>query len=188
VQRIQQTNASHEQLKQQISKVQLERKKKVSIAMSRTSDGPFDNHVLYQSLSVFVTSHAPRWKKRLLNVGDSFMSLFVVSPLVISHWRGTWQLMDFYGHHFPGLNCFIFGAVLHCFFAIIREPLHGQFNSAQRNHQRSLTYSVSLFVLKKVYTLLFSVGCIMHWRGGWALMEETILGKYAFLRSSLSRR
>lgn len=56
--------------------------------MSRSSDGPFDNHVLYQSLSVFAPSHHPlgRCEKRLLNACDTFVALFIISPLVVCHW------------------------------------------------------------------------------------------------------
>lgn len=131
--------------------------------MSRTSDGPFDNHVLYQSLSVFASSSPPPWKKRLLNASDTFLSLFVVSPLVISHWRGTWSGMDLFPHIFPGLNCMILGAVLHCGFAILREPLHSKYNSLKRLETKSLRKSFNLYILKKIYTYVFSMGCIMHW-------------------------
>lgn len=164
--------------------------------MSRTSDGPFDNHVLYQSLSGFPTGEQSRWKKRLLNASDSFLSLFVVAPLVISHWRGTWGYMDLFPRIFPGLNCMIFGAVIHLGLAILREPLHSRYNSKKTIESKSRTKSFKLYLLKKIYTYSFSIGCIMHWyeitfnlrrsfitnfssrsrcmsrRGGWAVMEE----------------
>lgn len=133
----------------------------------------WDNHVLYQSLGAFVGSHPPPWKKRLLNVGDTMLSLFVITPLVISHWRGTWGYMDLYPRIFPGWNCFILGAILHCCFAILREPLESKYHpNSGTNRKKSLTRSISLYCVKKIYTYLFSIGCIMMWRGGWQIMTD----------------
>jgi hypothetical protein len=131
--------------------------------MSRTSDGPFDNHVLYQSLSVFASSAPPIWKKRFLHASDTFLSLFVVSPLVISHWRGTWGAMDLFPEIFPAMQCMILGAVLHLGFAILREPLHSKYNPLKKLETKSLTKSINLWIVKKIYTYVFSMGCIMHW-------------------------
>jgi hypothetical protein len=131
--------------------------------MSKTSDGPFDNHVLYQSLSVFASSNPPPWKKRLLNFSDTCLSLFVVSPLVICHWRGTWEYMNLFPRIFPGLNCMIFGAIIHCCLAILREPLHTKYNSLKSLQTKSRSKSFNLYIVKKLYTYVFSIGCIMHW-------------------------
>lgn len=131
--------------------------------MSKTSDGPFDTHVLYQSLSVFASADTPRWKKRLLNASDTFLSLFVVAPLVVTHWRGTWDFMNQFPLIFPGLNCMILGALIHCGLAILREPLHANYNSEKTLQKMSRSKSFSLYIVKKVYTYVFSIGCIMNW-------------------------
>jgi Fuseless len=131
--------------------------------MSRTSDGPFDNHVLYQSLSVFVSADPPRWKKRLLNASDSFLSLFVITPLVISHWRGSWEGMNLFPRIFPGLHCMILGAVVHFCLAMLREPLHSKYNSHKSLQSKSLMKSLNLYIVKKIYTYVFSMSCILHW-------------------------
>lgn len=131
--------------------------------MSKTSDGPFDNHKLYSSLSVFASANQPKWKKRLLNAGDSFLSLFIVSPLVISFWRGTWGYMDLFPKIYPGMNCMIFGAIIHCCLAILREPLHTKYNSFNSIQTTSVTKFFNFFLFKKMYTYLFGVACIMQW-------------------------
>jgi hypothetical protein len=134
--------------------------------MSTISDGPFDNHVLYQSLCVLggVTDvEQSKWKKRLLNSSDSILSLIIISPLVISHWRGTWDGMDQYKRIFPAMNCMIFGAILHCTFAILREPLHRKFNNFKARERKTLFFKFQLFTIRILYTYFFSLGCIMHW-------------------------
>jgi hypothetical protein len=132
---------------------------------SDISDGPFDNHVLYQSLCVLGGSSGEqsKWKKRLLNSSDSILSLFVVAPLVICHWRGTWDGMDQYNRIFPSLNCMILGAILHCGFAILREPLHRKFNDFKTRKFKTLRLRLELFTVRILYTYFFSLGCIMHW-------------------------
>lgn len=134
--------------------------------MSTISDGPFDNHVLYQSLCVLGgggSVEQSKWKKRLLNSSDSILSLVVVGPLVICHWRGTWNGMDCYERIFPAMNCMIFGAILHCCFAILREPLHRKFNNLKARKSKTFLDKFNLFIVKKLYTYFFSLGCIMHW-------------------------
>jgi Fuseless len=137
--------------------------KVVTSNMSKTSDGPFDNHVLYQSLSVLAPLNPPPWKKRFMNAIDSFFSLFVISPLVISHWRGTWEFMNLFPRYFPGVNCMIFGAIIHCCLAILREPLHARYNTIKRLQTNSRSKTFNLYIVKKIYTYVFSIGCIMHW-------------------------
>lgn len=131
--------------------------------MSRTSDGPYDTRVLYQSFCVFTTTSPPKWRKRLLNLGDSFLSLFIISPLVIGHWRGTWGFMDQYPKIFPGINCMIAGAIIHCCLALLREPLHAKYNTFKQLHAKSRSKSLNLYITKKIYTYVFSIGVIMHW-------------------------
>lgn len=133
------------------------------------TQGPFDNQNLYQSLNV-ITSNVPkthsRNKKRLLNLGDSIFSLFIIAPLVIAHWRGTWDGMDQYERIFPPVNCMIFGAILHSTFALLRQPLNNL------ESKKSYKTRVKIFLIKRLYTYFFSLGCIMHWRGGWAFAKE----------------
>lgn len=129
--------------------------------MSTISDGPFDNRGLYRSYNLFPILNPTRWEKRLLNTFDTFISLFVVSPLVVSHWRGTWDFMDQFPRIFPGLNCMLFGLLIHCGLSILREPLHSKYNSEKSLQTNSS--KLNLFLLKKVYTYVFSIACIMQW-------------------------
>ena len=131
--------------------------------MAKPCDGPFDNLNLYSSLNIFASANQPRWQKRLLNMGDSFLSLFIISPLVISFWRGTWEYMNLFPRLYPGMNCMIFGAIIHCFLAILREPLHTKYNSFKSSPNTSATKSFHFFVFKRMYTYFFGIACIMQW-------------------------
>lgn len=79
--------------------------------------------------------------------------------------------MDHHSEHFPAWNCFLLGAVLHTTFALLRESLHEEF-AVPRNGKKSVFRTIRRFVITKLYTYVFSIGCNMHWRGGWAVMEK----------------
>jgi Fuseless len=110
-----------------------------------------------------------RCKKRILNLSDTFLSLFVITPLVVAHWRGTWSYMDHNAKFFPAWNCLLLGSILHTAFAILREPLEAEF--LVRNGEKNFWRTARRFVVTRMYTYVFSIGCIMHWRGGWAVMN-----------------
>lgn len=118
-----------------------------------------------------VTKTADRRTKRLLHVGDTVLSLLVITPLVVTHWRGTWAYMDHRAEHFPPWNCFLLGGLLHTVFALLREFLHTEFARSSRDGEKSWKRTVTRHVVVKLYTYAFSMGCILHWRGGWAVLS-----------------
>lgn len=157
--------------------------------MTSTACGPFDNHILYKTLRIHGRPYYTPTQKRLLNLSDSLISLFIIGPLVIIYWRSTWHTLDKY-FCFSGkkqskceaslfsdrelwdvksspqiyhpIMCFIVGAIIHCCFCLLREPLHSKL-SKSRSQVLSLRKIFQAFVVKKIYTYVFSIGCIMHW-------------------------
>uniref|UniRef100_A0A182NTS8 Uncharacterized protein n=1 Tax=Anopheles dirus TaxID=7168 RepID=A0A182NTS8_9DIPT len=119
----------------------------------------------------FADRRSNRCRKRLLHLGDSLFSLLVITPLVVAHWRGTWGWMDLNGPHFPGWLCFVLGATLHTTFALLREPLNAALALA-RDAPKSRWRTVQRWAVNRMYTYAFSMGCLMHWRGGWSVMES----------------
>jgi hypothetical protein len=77
--------------------------------------------------------------------------------------------MDHNEHIFPPWNCFLLGSILHLAFAILREPLEAEF--LVQNGEKNFMKTLRRFVVTRTYTYVFSIGCIMHWRGGWAVMH-----------------
>lgn len=112
-----------------------------------------------------------RCTKRCLNTCDVFLSLFVISPLTIVHWRGTWAIMDSNMDYFPPMNCFIFGMVFHLVIAMIREFLYAEYKKT-KSQKRTWTRVMCRSILTKLYAYLFSWACQMHWRGGWAVIDH----------------
>ncbi|XP_049549281.1 uncharacterized protein LOC125960119 [Anopheles darlingi] len=77
--------------------------------------------------------------------------------------------MDLYRDHFPAWLCFVLGATLHTTFALLREPLNASLVLA-RNAPRSRSRTLKRWLMERVYTYVFSMSCLMHWRGGWEVM------------------
>ncbi|KAJ6646418.1 hypothetical protein Bhyg_01629, partial [Pseudolycoriella hygida] len=112
-----------------------------------------------------------RCTKRCLNTCDVCLSLVVISPLVIIHWRGTWAIMDENMDYFPPLNCFILGMIFHLVIAMVREFLYSEYKKTKMR-KRTWIRVMSRSVLTKLYAYIFSWSCQMHWRGGWAVIDR----------------
>lgn len=124
-------------------------------------------HTSGQQMPSRVVLPQGRCTKRVLNFGDTLLSLFVISPLVITHWRGTWAFMEHHEAYFPAWYCFVIGASIHTAFAILKEVLHTELVASP---SMGLKWRITRHICQKLYTYIFSIGCIMHWQGGWALL------------------
>lgn len=109
--------------------------------------------------------------KRLLNISDTFLSLVVITPLAVANWRGTWSFMDHHKEYFPAWWCFVIGGVLHTTFALLRQFLH-TFFSRPSHGNKSWKRTLVRHIVSKLYTYIFSIACIAHWRGGWAVLTQ----------------
>lgn len=111
--------------------------------------------------------------KRCLHAGDACIALLLVGPMVIIHWRGTWALMDRRPDWFTPWRSFIGGLALCTIIVLLRDLLFTMFSAkGSRGGTRSGGEKVLAFGFTKVYAFVFSMGCNMHWRGGWALVDQ----------------
>ncbi|XP_063376674.1 uncharacterized protein LOC134664007, partial [Cydia fagiglandana] len=55
-----------------------------------------------------------------LGVGDAVFTCFVVGPLVVSVWRGTWGLMELAPDYFPYAQTYLLSIMVHVCFALLR--------------------------------------------------------------------
>lgn len=109
--------------------------------------------------------------KRFLHVSDTFISLFVITPLVVTHWYGTWVFMDHHPEYFPILETFIFGVIWNTCMVLTKELIHTKMKTTEME-KKSVLKSIFKYIFIKVYVYFFSIGCIMNWRSGFALLEK----------------
>lgn len=104
----------------------------------------------------------------VLEVIDSFYSSLVVAPLVVSYWRGTWNLSDVYlipnNKIHSAVASLIIGIVGHLVFTIGQGSFRGHFDP---NRHRLTFYCGS-----RLYTSIYGVICVNCWRGGWQLIDH----------------
>lgn len=104
----------------------------------------------------------------VLDVLDTFYSSFIVAPLVVSYWRGTWNLADKYlcPHEKirSAVASLIIGIIGHLVFTIFQGSFRKYFNP---NHHR-----LTFYVGSRLYTSIFGVVCVNCWRGGWQLIDH----------------
>ncbi|XP_063822761.1 uncharacterized protein LOC135072683 [Ostrinia nubilalis] len=104
---------------------------------------------------------------------DAVFSAFVVAPLVVSVWRGTWGLMELHASYFPYAQIYLLGIVIHISFALVRSALLSRSVGAWREDHRAGRW-LRERALSRVYTYIFILSNIMHWRGGWGLLDAAI--------------
>ncbi|XP_059055518.1 uncharacterized protein LOC131849455 [Achroia grisella] len=107
--------------------------------------------------------------------GDAVFACFVVAPLVVSVWRGTWGVMDLHSTLFPFAQIYVMGIVIHICFALIRSQLLARSTGAWSNEDGGAGRWLRERILSRVYTYIFTLSCIMHWRGGWGLLDATVV-------------
>ncbi|XP_046962342.1 uncharacterized protein LOC124531845 isoform X1 [Vanessa cardui] len=108
-------------------------------------------------------------KEICYGAADAVFSSFVVAPQVVCVWRGIWGIMDLYPHLFPYAQIFVLGIIIHISFALVRSYLLSRSRDAW-GEGRAGRWLRERFV-SKVYTYVFILSNIMHWRGGWGLLD-----------------
>ncbi|KOB64464.1 Uncharacterized protein OBRU01_24223 [Operophtera brumata] len=104
--------------------------------------------------------------------GDAVFSAVIVAPLVVSVWRGTWGIMELHPKLFPYAQIFLLGILLHVCFAVVRSQLLSR--SVEANQPPSSLSWLQERIVSRMYTYVFILSNIMHWRGGWGLLDATV--------------
>lgn len=108
----------------------------------------------------------------LLEFLDSLYSSFIIAPLVVFYWRGTWNLSGFY--LYPNNN--IHSSVASLLIGIVG---HLVFTIWQRTFEKYLDanrHRLVYYVGSRLYTAVFGFICVNCWRGGWQLIDHYSAG------------
>ncbi|CAB3222621.1 unnamed protein product [Arctia plantaginis] len=103
--------------------------------------------------------------------GDAVFSMFLVSPQVVSVWRGTWGIMELHPELFPYAQIYLLGIVIHICFALLRAKLLERSAGAYSSPGGGPFSWITERILSRVYTYIFILCNIMHWRGGFGLFD-----------------
>ncbi|CAG2057274.1 unnamed protein product [Timema podura] len=103
----------------------------------------------------------------LLSFIDTFFSVFVVGPLVITFWRGQWCLMDIYvcpAYPFESATIsFLVGIFGHYLLTILQRPLTRNLHPER--------HRLTFYVVSRLYTVCFGFSCVSFWRGAFLYLD-----------------
>ncbi|XP_028030331.1 uncharacterized protein LOC114243147 isoform X1 [Bombyx mandarina] len=109
--------------------------------------------------------------KASYGTGDIVFSTFVVAPLVVSVWRGTWQIMDIYENYFPFVESYFMGIIVHISFAFLRATFLARSAGAWSGENGGVLRWIRERLLSKLYTYIFVLSNLTMWRGGWGVLD-----------------
>lgn len=122
-------------------------------------------------------SHQRPPNKKILNISDSFFSIFIVCPLVVCFWYSTWEYMNKFQEYYTGWGTFLLGMTMHSIISLAREYLVEKTKKWKKN--KTIFSGFMHFIALRFYTYVFAISIIMHWRGGWLVLTEE-LGRIIF--------
>lgn len=103
----------------------------------------------------------------VLTVLDMMLSALLISPLVVSYWRGTWCLMDYYVYpERPDYSSYVslgIGLSVILIFTLFQGPL--------KNHLHPNKHRLSYYFFSRLYTAFFGFACVNSWRGAWIFLD-----------------
>lgn len=108
-------------------------------------------------------------REKLLNVFDTFFSLFVVSPLVVGCWRGLWDLIEIYGEYFSLWECLITSSLITFLMNYSSSNLNEKFIE-ETKCKKSFCKTVKRVIIFRIYHTIFMFASIMSWRCLWNIV------------------
>lgn len=104
-----------------------------------------------------------RCTKRFLNISDTLIALFIVAPLVVSYWWGTWVFMDNCVDYFPPVPTLVFGIIWNIILVLSRHHVHEKLKTTNQP-EKTMTQRIFRYLFIKLFTYTFSISCVMVFR------------------------
>lgn len=101
---------------------------------------------------------------------DILISSFVIAPLVVGYWRGTWNMtLILVSPNDPvraGITCTVLG--------LGGQVLFNYFQEFFKCHLKPNKHRLLYYVTSRLYTYVFGLCCVFTWAGIWLLIAEYI--------------
>lgn len=111
-----------------------------------------------------------RCTKRFLNISDTFIALFIVTPLVVSYWWGTWEFMDNHADYFPPIITLVSGITWNLLIVLVRHYVHERMKTTNQQ-RKTILYRICRYLFVKFFIYTFSISGIMVVRAIFMLCE-----------------
>ena len=108
----------------------------------------------------------PALRRLFLFVADNLFSLFIVAPLTVAYWRGTWVLLDIHLHsNRPDISawvCVVIGNIGLVVLAWIQDYLTVWISRENK---------IQWFLCVGIYNYIAGFFSVCHWRGIWVGLD-----------------
>nr|XP_019564762.2 uncharacterized protein LOC109432868 isoform X2 [Aedes albopictus]XP_019564763.2 uncharacterized protein LOC109432868 isoform X2 [Aedes albopictus]XP_019564765.2 uncharacterized protein LOC109432868 isoform X2 [Aedes albopictus]XP_019564766.2 uncharacterized protein LOC109432868 isoform X2 [Aedes albopictus]XP_019564769.2 uncharacterized protein LOC109432868 isoform X2 [Aedes albopictus] len=107
------------------------------------------------------------WHGLLLELLDNLYASFVIGPLVVGYWRGTWNLAGeyIYPQDLPT------SLIVSLSVGIIGHLIFNIFQATLRRHLNADKHRLLFFFGSRLYTEIYGTICVNTWRGGWEMIN-----------------
>ncbi|KAF7385132.1 hypothetical protein HZH66_012218 [Vespula vulgaris] len=144
----------------------------------------FEDHLRKETIDEKQETQLFSQKNYTLTLIDVTICTITIGPSVVGFWRGVWGLMDFHQEMFPFWLCFTFGILFHMMFAVMKYQLHNYVNNKIKKN--SLFNQILCQIFKIIYTFVFGIMCIIHWRYSWIILDEYLHIHKLWINASLT--
>ncbi|XP_058446886.1 uncharacterized protein LOC131427576 isoform X2 [Malaya genurostris] len=114
-----------------------------------------------------INAKSGTWHGILLELIDNLYASFIIGPLVVAYWRGTWNLMTDYIYPSDYATSLIIslglGVVGHFLFHVLQPTF--------RRHLNPDRHRLLYYIGSRVYTEIYGTVCVNAWRGGWEMIN-----------------
>lgn len=118
---------------------------------------------VYKKLVQKIEDDFLKTQKQTLNVVDSFVSLFVIGPLVVCYWKSTWHLIAFhYNRYFPFWPSYLM-AIAVLFVLTLLRPILVYSLLERPKHIKSAKKTLLRLVMTKLYQYLYIIFNLIFW-------------------------
>lgn len=103
----------------------------------------------------------------LITALDNLIAAGVISPLVVSYWRGTWSLMDYYVYPNDPKS----SSMVSLFIGLVGIMIFTMTQKFYTNFLNPNIHRLSYYVSSRLYTASFGFACVNSWRGAWIALD-----------------
>ncbi|OQV25396.1 hypothetical protein BV898_01075 [Hypsibius exemplaris] len=108
------------------------------------------------------------------DVLDALLTVCCIAPLVVSYWRGTFQLLDLYilPQDPPSVISSVPSIALSAVIALVGGLFFIYVQDVAKAWVHSVRSPISELMLKRIYCYVFGLVIVNHWRAVWALWDR----------------
>lgn len=104
---------------------------------------------------------------QLLTFLDKFLSISIITPLVVAYWRGTWRGTDVLVYSDDGKKSAMVSMLIGTLGSLLFTLCQSQIMNKIHSHINPVKY----YLITRLYTASFGIVCVNQFRGAWMFLD-----------------